>query len=361
MLAVGKNPWAPGRTLATASVACAQRGAEEIMRKISKAAKGQSLVVVTLASVALIGAVSLGTDVAVLYFNWVQLQKAADAAVLAGASYLPDNPSQASATANQFAVSNGVKTSEIASTTVAADNLSIAMNLQRTVPYYFAKVLGLKSGTVAASASAAAQFAPSTVNAPLPGSIPAGGDNNGNNGDNCPCTAVCGLIPIGLDYNTTYKDGTQIVLQQGELGPGNWDLLALGARGGSNLRTNIACGYNSMITVGDWLTTEPGKKVGPVDQGFQDRLNQAATADPSGTYSAHALTNPRVMVIPVVDWEHQNGRNQVQAKAFATVWLDSYNGGKVTVHFISQVIANSFGDPKAVPSFGARGAPVVIK
>jgi hypothetical protein len=64
------------------------------------------------------------------------------------------------------------------------------------------------------------------------------------------------------------------------------------------------------------------------------------------------------MVLPVVDWEHQNGRKNVQVDAFATVWLDSYSGGNVTVHFISQVIANSFGDPNA-PNFGGRGHPVL--
>lgn len=330
------------------------------MRKKPKRTRGQSIIIVTLASVALLGGVSLGSDVAMLYFNWVQLQKAADSAVLAGANFLPDNPSGATTTANQYATSNGVKLAEIVSTTVSADSLSITMKLARTVPYYFARVLGLKSATVGATAAAGAPYSPSTLNASTPASLPPGGDNNGLNGGNCDCSQYCGLIPIGLDSNTVYKDGSSIVLQQGQLGPGNWDLLALGATGGSNLRTNIACGYNSIVTVGDWLTTEPGKKVGPVDQGFQDRLDEAASVNPSGTYATHSLTNPRVMILPVVDWEHQNGRSQVQLKAFATVWLDSYSGGQVTVHFISQVIANSYGNPSA-PNFGARGAPIVLK
>jgi hypothetical protein len=66
------------------------------------------------------------------------------------------------------------------------------------------------------------------------------------------------------------------------------------------------------------------------------------------------------MVLPVVDWEHQNGRSSVEVKAFATVWLDSYNKGAVTVHFISQVTANSFGSPGA-PYFGARGTPILLR
>ena len=67
-----------------------------------------------------------------------------------------------------------------------------------------------------------------------------------------------------------------------------------------------------------------------------------------------------MMVLPIVDWEHQNGRKNVQVDAFATVWLDSYSGGNVTVHFISQVIANSFGDPNA-PYFGSRGTPKLTR
>ncbi len=323
--------------------------------------KGQTLVIISLVMPVLLGAIALGADVAIFYFNWVQLQKAADAAVLAGANYLPDNSTQAIATANQFAHTDGAAAGEITSTIVTPDNLSITINLQRTVPYYFAKVLGLTNGTVATTATASPQFAPSTVGATTPSQIPPGGDNNGNNGVTCANIGDCGLTPIGLDYNTVYhNDGNTITLQQGQVGPGNWDLLALGGVGGNNLRTNIANGYNGMVSVGDWVTTEPGKKVGPVDQGFQDRLNLAQTVDASGTFAKHALTNPRVLVVPVVDWQHQNGRKQVLVKAFASLWLDSYNGGTVTVHFISQVIAKSFGDPNA-PFFGSRGSPFLRK
>ena len=321
---------------------------------------GQTLVIVALMLPALLGAVALGTDVAVFYFNWGQLQKAADSAALAGANYLPDNPAQAATTANQLAQNNGVAASEIISTSVTADNLSISIKLQRTVPYYLARVLGLTSGIVATSATATPQFSPGTVNAGTPSQVPPGGDDNGNNGGACAEVGTCGLVPIGLDSNTAYTDGTQITLQQGQLGPGNWDLLALGGVGGSNLRTSIGNGFSSMVSVGDWVTTEPGKKVGPVDQGFQDRLDSASSVDPMGTFTSHTLTNPRVLILPVVDWQHPNGRSAVQVKSFASVWLDTYSKGQVTVHFISQVIANSFGDPNA-PYFGSRGTPILLK
>ena len=329
-----------------------------MMRPFSR---GQTAVLISLVIPVLIGATALGTDIAVEYYNWVQMQKSADAAVLAGANYLPDNPTTAVTAAQQFAQSNGVKASEITSTTVGALNQSITMQMQRTVPYYFAKVLGLSSGTITVSAQAGPQYPPNTVNATSPSQVPPGGDNNGNNGADCGSIGACGLIPIGLDSHTVYTDGAQITLQQGEVGAGNWDLLALGGVGGNNLRGNIADGYNGMITVGDNVTTEPGKKVGPIDQGFQDRLTLAASIDPSGTYSSHKLTNPRVLLVPVVDWSQGvHGRSTVPVTAFATVWLDSYSGGQVTVHFISQVIAKSFGSPNA-PYFGSRGSPKLLK
>ena len=327
---------------------------------MSRCHRGQTMIIFALIIPALLGVIALGTDVSVFYFNWVQLQKAADAAVLAGANYLPDNPSTAQNTATQLAETNGIKAAEILATSIGANNLSISIQLRRTVPYYFARVLGLTNGIVTTSATASPQFPPSTLNATAPAQVPSSGDNGGANGGTCAAVGGCELIPIGLDSNTIYTDGTQITLQQGQLGPGNWDLLALGGNGGANLRTNIANGFDSMITVGDWVTTEPGKKVGPVDQGFQDRLDSAASSDPTGTYSSHSLTDSRVMILPVVDWEHPNGRSSVQVKAFASVWLDSYSSGQVTVNFISQVVANSFGDPNA-PYFGSRGIPILTK
>ncbi len=334
-------------------------GSCRVSRGLRQWPSGQALPLIAGVIVFLIGSVALGTDVAVHYWNWTQMQKAADAGVLAGANWLPDDPQRAIATAQAFAESNGVLAAEVSTPTVAADDLSISMTVQRTVPYYFARVLGMTNATMQVSAKAAPEGATQCVGSSTCGGPPPGGGPQLPPAS-CNNTGDCQVIPIGLDHNTPYSNGESIALQQGQVGPGNWDLLALGGTGGNNLRGNIADGYSGLITVGDWVTTEPGKKVGPVDQGFQDRLNAAASSDPTGTYSSHSATDPRVMVLPIVDWEHQNGRKLVQVDAFATVWLDSYNGGVVNVHFISQVVANSYGSSSA-PNFGGHGHPILIQ
>src|SRR5712692_9531549 len=90
--------------------------------------KGQMAVVMTFAIATLLGAMALGTDVAVMYFNWVQLQKGADAAALAGAFYLI--PSNSRFPLNQVAAgcSNAQAVNQTAADDVARAACTYAVN-----------------------------------------------------------------------------------------------------------------------------------------------------------------------------------------------------------------------------------------
>ena len=77
---------------------------------------GQIIVVLALILPVLIGAMAMSADVGLLYFNWQCLQSAADAGAVAGADYLPSNPSQAVSTANTFVSKNGILPGEITET-----------------------------------------------------------------------------------------------------------------------------------------------------------------------------------------------------------------------------------------------------
>lgn len=328
--------------------------------------RGQTAVMFLVVITALIGVVGLGSDVAVLYFNWVQLQKGVDAAALAGAGYLPDDPAAASATARTYARNNGIGSSELVGAPIISSNdKEITVSAKRTVPYFFFRAVGLFSGDVAATATARAPYATSTVGGGngTTGN-PSGNGGSGEDSNGAPfygsSVGQFGLVPIGLDYTTPYTADQSVTLNYEQVGPGNWGSLALGGTGGNNLRNNIANGFSGPISIGDWVGTEPGQKVGPVDQGFNDRIAAAEANYPNGTFSSHDPANPRVLIVPMVDWTDPNGRNAVQVKAFAALWLDSVSGGTIQAHFIEQVAYNSPPDPNA-PFRGAKGRPILIK
>lgn len=264
----------------------------------------------------LLGVVAMGVDITVFYWTWSRMQSAADSAVLAGAASLPDSPSLAIAAATAYAKANGMIASEITTPVVAGNALSISITLTRVVPYYFGRVLGMISSPVVTKATA----------------------NLLNSG------SATGALPIGLSIQTTYSFGQSITLHQGGVGPGNWDGLALGCTGAACYSNNLASGYDGTITVGDILTSEPGKKTGPTSSGIDARVSAGISADPGGTWSDHTLTDARVGIVPVVDWTGCNGRCQVPVKGFAAVWITGANGSDISAVFIGALAVG------AVPS-----------
>lgn len=279
-----------------------------------RATRGQSSILLAILLPSLVGAIALGVDVSVFYFNWAKLQRAADAAALAGAAYLPDNTAAATSAANNYAALNSIAGSEIVLNQIAADNLSMTVQFSRDVPYYFAKVLGLSSGQVVARATAGVETAGAARN----------------------------VIPIGVQYNTVYTYGQQLTLNTG-VGPGNWDPLALGGTGASVYGDNIVNGYQGLIHVGDMVPTETGVMAGPTKSSFNTRISAGVSQFPSGTFSNHSLNDPRVVVTPMVDFAGINGRSEVPVQGFAVLWLSSVanNGKAITAYFIEQTVPGS--------------------
>lgn len=286
--------------------------------------RGQIAVVMTIAIAALLGAIALSTDVGLLYYNWGLLQKAADSAVLAGANNLPSDAAGAVVAADSFAAQNGIRAAEITATTVAADQLSITMQIARTVPYRFAQLVGLTSGLVSVSATAGLQGA----------------------------GAVSGTVPVGIDSRTTYTYGQQISLLTGQYGAGNWGPLALGATGASVFQSNVEYGYAGTLSVGQMLTTDTGQMVGPTVTAFDYRLASGINTDPGGTFANHSISDARIMTVPMVNYANINGSSQVPILGFAELWLVRIDSQEtITAYFIKQVAS---GVPSALaPNYGA--------
>jgi hypothetical protein len=301
------------------------------LRRHSSSEHGQILVLMTMCLPALIGAMALVADVGVLYFNWQLLQSAADAGATAGVSYLPSFPALAISTAGSFAKTNGIAANEIISVTVLANNTEVNIQLKRSIPYSFALLLGLIAGTVSAQATAQIQ----TIG------------------------KASGVTPIGVDFQTQYAAGQPVTLMENQVGPGDWGPLALGGTGASNLSHNIEYGYQGQVAVGDEVSTEPGQQLGPIRSAFNFLINEGQSVDPGGTFANHTFNDPRVLIVPMVDFSTAQGSSQVLVKGFAVLWLVSVdNSANIQTYFIDQVVPGSTPD-STVPNYGAYKAVLI--
>ncbi|HVB79078.1 MAG TPA: Tad domain-containing protein [Candidatus Binataceae bacterium] len=302
--------------------------------------KGQAMFIITLALPVIIGVLTIVMDVGNLYYNQVSMQVAVDSGVLSGALYLPSYPSQAVSVAEDYAERNGIKASEIVSCTVSPDNKTVLMSTTRNLPCFFCAVLG--EGTAHADTAPSLETSSGTgVKASASALI-------------VPIKAATGVVPLGVDYRTDLSFGNVVQLKQGQVGAGNWDPLALGGTGADNYRSNVQSGYPGKVSAGDMLLTEPGDVVGPTTQAIQYRISMGQNQFSTGTFQNHDLNDPRVMLIPIVDFSNINGSSQVPMKGFAMMWISSIDGnGTITCYFIQQSVPNAQPDPTGSASSGA--------
>src|SRR5216684_4371126 len=250
--------------------------------------RGQIAVVMTFAIATLLGAMALGTDVAVMYFNWVQLQKGADAAALAGAFYLiptnstqypidsaavsaagcsgqPDDASKAACTyayKNKIAVdSNNLKIVENSASLPAAapkPNIQVWVN-RPNLPYIFGKVIGLNTYSVSAIATGQDAYVGSFSGPMFPMVFQCAGT--------CP-----GMSSIAPGFVANPPFGTKFV----NVGAtGNWGFLDPGVTGGNALGNAVAGGLAMPeLSIGSNVTTKTGVTAGPVVAGWNTRMTE---------------------------------------------------------------------------------------
>jgi len=369
--------------------------------------RGQLSVLFALAMVTLVGVMALGADVGVLYYNWGQLQKAADAAALAGANSLPNDPTTAVANAKTYAVANGVKSSEVTATAIPTINpTQVQVVIQRTVPYSFARVLGLTDGLVKVSAIAAPPPGICTANAGPSAPISCGGTDCTSGGttlmagsctppgstpaaSGAPFPGGCGtstgqynILPIAVDNKTANSfvaNSTYTLNRMDANGangpwvdaPGNWGFIDIcGSTGGSALRSSIANGYYGELTIGNTLTTQPGVSNGNVAKGLNGLLDRAASykSTPTAT-DFNNPPDPRAVIVPLVNFAGATGKSNVQITGFMAFYINSVNTSSTNVNGVNGEITGTFidmVDPNSTPSInapnlGAMGDVVLLK
>jgi Putative Flp pilus-assembly TadE/G-like len=334
------------------------------MKKSFGWARGQVAVLYSLICVVLVGAVALGADVAVMYMDWQQMQKTADAAAIAGANYLagytfagtpasgcsgqPDSATEAACT---YAVNNGLAVANLTLTEPTSSSIQVVAH-EDTQPYFFGKVLGLNTYAVSATAGAQAGGPTGIVKQGL---FPVG----------LQCTNPCSLS--SLDPGQDVSFGAKFV---GGLAPGNWQWLnPTGGTGGGDSALSAAVQngsptYFSLTPPNNAIQSEPGNKGNStlVQTALATRLASCnSIADPcanGGNPKDIPPGDPCLVVVPAVDYHGCTGNCPLTIEGFAMIYLEAATttGTHIDGCFVKAVSADSIATSSA-PGLGALQVP----
>jgi hypothetical protein len=331
--------------------------------------RGVVIIWLTLFLLVLIGFGSLSVDVAKLAATRTQLQNAADAAALAGASALDPATGviqQTTALARAQTAAVAHKAFEDVATPVnlaAADvtfptptriRVKVRREGSQSVVTTLAQVVGIKRLEVSATATAKV-------------------DTSG--------TVLCGIVPLGVSLNPGQNFqvgcGNQYTLKvgggtgtQGQYGPLDFPSCAdkgacagMSPTGANTYRCLLANGYCCPIELGQELNTESGNMSGPTKQAINDRFDADAVGDEDICYSEYQSrggTGQRVVLVPITTPVAGNPR--VTVLGFATFFLRSRPGSgtqsTLAGEFIYQIVPGTGGGSAAGPvTFSIRLVP----
>lgn len=257
---------------------------------------GNTLVIVAISLVSLLGFAGLVVDGGSLFLAKSKLQKALDAAVLAGAQELKANQSVAKQKAIDVAATNGFTLTPSDFTT---GSTYIEVNKTVTQDLTFAKVLGFSTADVHAVARAEVKG---------------------------------GVVPVGIPKDPPLTSGStyQLNLSPGNGQSGNYRFLDMsgGKGGGANdLEYDIKYGVSQRVYVGmPSVNTQTGDPK-TAEDAFLTRLNQ-------------------VVILPLTDFTGANGQSQkVPILGFASFLITKVDKHVVYGQFVSYT----------TPSYGISG------
>jgi hypothetical protein len=249
------------------------------------------LVLITVMMVGLLGVAGFAIDYGFWALNKNQVQSAADASALAGASQLPAGLVSAGSTAQSQYAKNGVSGDSVgvANTTNLTAYDSVTVNASRSVATWFTGVFGISSVTVKGAARATIESF-TTV--------------NGVN-----------VMPWGV-LKASYVPGLPYAIYTKDTANANNGALSLPYVQSSNCPVpNGASVYSDEIagttpvcpvSVGETLDTKPGNNAGPTSQGLNVRITNWQTVSQIVKFNADGTTtllqpnSPQLVVIPVL-------------------------------------------------------------
>ena len=351
-----------------------------------RAERGSILATSALGMFSLLLAVGLGVDISHLYLAKHELQNAADAAALAGASGLDFSPlgitratDRAVAEMNKFEFDND-------DVSFPRGNVLFAANLSD-----FNGGGGMTEAQAFGGGNASSIRFVKVTTPQSPVNIAFVSMVTGNSldltadavaGVSVPLTSFAGYLPVTVvddDLVSTILPGQMYTFRgdpQGAISPGNFQILAIDGSGAADDRIGLASGVKNIVGPGGYVDTKPGVSSGAVRQGINTRFDDYASGlDPNVyppdtnikegiTYAQYLAGTPsqspshpgvhgrRVVLIPITKVsQFDGGRTTVQIDHFGAFFLRSKvgggNGGDLQAEYIGigVVVGNGEYDP----------------
>jgi hypothetical protein len=291
---------------------------------------GQAAVVTVLFLVVLLGMAAAVLDVGSWYREDRKLQATMDAAALAAAQALPDDPGAADALANQYATKNGggLDTIEVTMTKVWNDTVKVTGS--RPAPGFFSKIFGVDSVTVNGTATARSGV---LANAKW-------------------------AAPIAVDEQHPYLQGKRwgepTDLELDTVGPGAYRLINIdGSHGGTNPGTLgdwIRAGYEGYMPLG-WYYSDPGAKYN-TNPNFKSALDDVALEGKELLFPVYRSTREQGagFEYEIVGWVGFVVTGHV---------IQGSKNNKIFGHFTKVVWEGIFSEEASPDDFGARAVSLV--
>jgi len=292
------------------------------------ASRGVVIIFLAFFMVVFLGFLALSLDIAKLMVTRTQLQNAADAAALAGASAIDIktgviNPDTAKVRAMRTsALNKAFRDGPEPVILLVADieyptPRQVKVTVRRTpatggsIVTYLAKVLGIKSLEMTADATAEAD----TTAKPCDGLVPMAPVEPPQSGWFDP------------DCSKTYT----LKVGSGNGQQGNYELLdyppcnegpCAGLNGGAAIRCIAEHGYGCCLQEGQQFSlTEPGNKVGPFRQGMQARWDADSDRREGICFNQYAGNGNRMLHCPIVESFDVNGKKYVRIVKFSAFFI----------------------------------------
>jgi len=374
--------------------------------KDSRKQRGSILVMSAIGMLSMLLAVGMGVDISRFYLAKTELQNAADAAALAGASKLNsttfginDALTAATKVMNNYDFNN-------TNVSLPAANVVFAANLGG--PYVNANAAA-NPGVAPTIKFVQVTTPPSAISVSFAKMVLGDSKNlsaSATAGLSMPLNNFCNFIPLTvIDYDIPMVPGQTYTIRAGTTNspsPGNYQILAVAGPGGIDVGFGIGSGVDACAEAGATynLSTKPGLTAGKVRTGINSRfddysgsqldpvnqppdtnIKEDITKDqylqgrqdqgPSTIYQAPShlgVPNRRIVLIPIVKLaQYDQGRNTVTFDRFGAFFLrtkaGSGSGGDIQAEYIDDAFAVGKGgyDPNGGVGNPLLRTPVLYK